>query len=136
VRLINDPEHFVVYYNKSRQALEHFRFPQIFFRQTKKAYISFVSPDMIESVTSDRFVPSYNAIRLACQRRGLKMDMRFATKIYASWLHQCGISSEEIDFLQGRTSMSIFSRHYLTPDSGLKDRVLDAVTRLKKAIEE
>jgi intergrase/recombinase len=64
------------------------------------------------------------------------MDLRFARKIYASWLHQCGIPSEEIDFLQGRVSMSVFSRQYLTPNSGLKDRVLAALDKLKKAIEE
>ena len=33
------------YYNPERQALEHFRFPQIFLRQTKKAYISYLSMD-------------------------------------------------------------------------------------------
>ena len=31
------------YYNPERQALEHFRFPDIFIRQTKKAYISYVT---------------------------------------------------------------------------------------------
>jgi hypothetical protein len=40
VRLINDKEAFPKYYNPKPQALEHFRFPDIFLRQTKKAYIS------------------------------------------------------------------------------------------------
>jgi hypothetical protein len=37
VRLINDKEELVKYYNPERQALEHFRFPSLFLRQTKKA---------------------------------------------------------------------------------------------------
>jgi hypothetical protein len=44
VRLINDKEAFEKNYKPERMALEHFRFPEVFFRQTKKAYISFVSP--------------------------------------------------------------------------------------------
>lgn len=52
VRLINQPmtSHAISYYNPERQALEHFRFPEIFLRQTKKAYLSFVTPEMLEIV--------------------------------------------------------------------------------------
>jgi hypothetical protein len=50
VRLINDKEEFAKYYNEERQALEHFRFPSVFLRQTKKAYISLVTPEMLEIV--------------------------------------------------------------------------------------
>jgi intergrase/recombinase len=65
------------------------------------------------------------------------MNMHFCRKIHGSWLHQYGrITAEQIDFLQGRTSPSIFSRHYLTPDSSLKTRVLDAVGKLENEIEE
>lgn len=47
VRLINKGEFYPTYYNEEHQALEHFRFPKIFLRQTKKAFISFVTPEMI-----------------------------------------------------------------------------------------
>lgn len=36
VKLINDREAFAKYYNPERQALEHFRFPDVFLRPTKK----------------------------------------------------------------------------------------------------
>jgi intergrase/recombinase len=130
----------VNYYNPQRQALEHFRFPEIFIRATKKAYISFVSPEILEivkSATGCRFPTSYNAIRLACYKSSIgRCDMAYCRKIFASWLHQCGIQSEIIDFLQGRVSKSVFSRHYLTPSQDLKDRVLEAVDKLRKEIEE
>lgn len=51
VKLINNPDELKTYYNPERQALEHFRFPSILIRQTKKAYISFVTPEMIEGVS-------------------------------------------------------------------------------------
>ena len=50
VRLINDKEEFPKYYNPERQSLEHFRFPSVFLRQTKKAYISFVTPETLDMV--------------------------------------------------------------------------------------
>jgi hypothetical protein len=68
----------VKYYNPERQCLEHFRFPDIFLRQTKKAYISFVTADMLTSIHAHNGdMPSYNSIRLACRKRcGIMMDMR------------------------------------------------------------
>jgi hypothetical protein len=50
VKLLNDKEAFAKYYNPGRNALEHFRFPDIFLRQTKNAYISFVGPEMLALV--------------------------------------------------------------------------------------
>jgi hypothetical protein len=71
-------------------------------------------------VSAPTGIPSYNAIRLACRKKGTNMDMRFCRKIHGSWLHQHNMSSEEIDFLQGRTSTSVFSRHYLTPSESFE----------------
>jgi hypothetical protein len=62
--------------------------------------------------------------------------MRFTRKVYGSWLHQSGIASENIDFLQGRVNPSVFSRHYLTPSQDLKDRVLSSLDSLYKAISQ
>jgi hypothetical protein len=47
VRLINDKDAFQKYYRAELQALEHFRFPDIFLRSTRKAYISFVTPETV-----------------------------------------------------------------------------------------
>ena len=81
--------------------------------------------------------PTWTAIRLACRRRNISMDMRLCRKIHASWLHQCEVSDLLIDFLQGRVATSVFSRHYLTPNQqDLKDKVLDAREKLKQEIEQ
>jgi integrase len=134
VRLINDKDAFTKYYDPVQMTLSHYKFRQ-FLRTTKKAYISFVSPETLEIVKNLDNIPSYNDIRLACWKIGIKMDMRYCRKIHSSWLHQCGIASETIDFLHGRVSTSVFSRHYLTPQKDLKDRVLQSVEQLKKEIE-
>ena len=138
VMLINDREQFARYYNLERQALEHFRFPSVFLRQTKKAYNSFVTPEMLNMVryTESFTIPTYNAIRLTCRRKGVYMDMRYCRKIFASWLHNKGISDVLIDLLQGRVGKSVLVNHYIQPRQDYKDKILEAVNELKQEIEK
>jgi intergrase/recombinase len=139
VRLINNKEEFAKYYNEGRQALEHFRFPSLFLRQTKKAYISFVTPemlDMIRPIEPSSTVPTYNAIRLTCRREGVYIDMRYCRKIFASWLHKHGVSDVLIDLLQGRVGKSVLVNHYIQPGQDYKDKILDSVKGLKQEIEK
>jgi hypothetical protein len=122
------------YYNPERQALEHFRFSQ-FLRQTKKAYISFITLDNLQPIVNlCRKTPTWNNIRLACRRACVRMEMHLCRKIFASYLSASGIQSEIIDFLQGRVNPSVFSRHYLAPSAGLKSKVLQAVSQLSREL--
>jgi len=138
VRLLTERDTNQFYYNPERQCLEHYRFPQVFLRQTKKCYLSFVTPEMIKSVTGNHFVvvPSHNAISKACQRRGITCDMRYCRKIHATYLHQQGIPTEIIDALQGRTPASVFAKYYYRPSLDYKEKVLDAVAKLMNELEE
>lgn len=48
VRLLNKRVILPIqYYNPERQTLEHFRFPQIFLRRTKSAYVSIVNREIL-----------------------------------------------------------------------------------------
>jgi hypothetical protein len=69
VGLINNKEAFAKYYDSTRQTLEHFKFQAIFLGHTKKAYLSFVTPKMLELVQkkNDHYdsictIPSYDSI--------------------------------------------------------------------------
>ena len=78
--------------------------------------------------------PTLAAITHACSRRRIPCTMHLTRKIHGSWLHSHGVSAIEVDFLQGRVSPSIFGRHYLAPNSTLRQRVLDATEQLQKQI--
>jgi hypothetical protein len=133
VRLINSGVYILQYYNPKQQVLQHYKFPQ-FLRTTKKAYLSFVTPEMLQGVRTHEQVPSYNAIRLTCQRRGIMCDMRYCRKIYATYLHQEGIPVEIIDALQGRTPANIFAKWYYRPSLDYKVQVLRALEKLKNQL--
>jgi hypothetical protein len=152
IRLIKDPEHLKTYYNEERQTLEHFRFPQIFIRRTKTAYMSIVDKQVLEIAQKIEKAPRYDAIRVQSERkcssfvyddggsgiggRGGGMHMGYCRKIFASWLRQSGIEVELIDLLQGRVGKSIFLRHYYRPNlSSYRDKVLESVQNLRKEIE-
>jgi intergrase/recombinase len=125
------------YYNPDRQVLEHFRFPQIFLRRTKKAYISFITREMLSGIgVLGPSTPTWNAIRLACRRRGINMNMHLCRKIFASHLRASGIEPEIVDLLQGRVSQSVLVRNYLVPSKDLKDKVLTSLVRLKQELEK
>jgi hypothetical protein len=120
--------------------LKHYQFPNVFLGQIKKVYISFVTPESFEHVQQWLLgmvptPPTCNAIRHACRRRGINMDMHFCRKIHSLWLHQSGIVSEEIDLLQGRVNPSVFSRRYLTPIASLQDKVLETPNRLNTQLQ-
>jgi intergrase/recombinase len=128
------------YYNESKQCLEHFRFPDIFIRHTKCAYISFISKEQLSAIgildSNDAIgIPTYERLSYHIRRAtGLSMRMAYCRKIFASYLRSEGIQPEFVDLLQGRVSQSILTRHYLTPDSSMRDNVLAAIENLREKL--
>jgi len=123
------------YYNPDQQVLQHYRFPDIFLRQTKKAYISYLSLDNYHAIASlGSNTPTWNAIRKTCRRKNINMEMHLCRKVFASWLIQSGIDSTTVDLLQGRVPQSILVRHYQAPDATLRQRVLSATAAPEKEI--
>ena len=115
------------YLNNERQILEHFNYKQIFIRRTKKAYISLVTPTILELAMKAEDC-GYNALRLVIKRRGLDMHMGYCLKIFSTHLRTKGIAPELIDLLQGRIPKVVFARHYFRPD------FVKEVKRMRKMI--
>jgi intergrase/recombinase len=95
--------------------LEHYKYPDIFIRRTKKAYIS-VLTDSVLDLAKQASNCGYNALRLAVKRKHLDMNMAYCRKIFATYLRIEGIELEIIDLLQGRAPKSVFARHYFKPN--------------------
>jgi hypothetical protein len=54
VRLLNVQNLDISYYNRERQMLQHYLYPEIFFRATKKAYSSYITLDNLQPITNLR----------------------------------------------------------------------------------
>jgi hypothetical protein len=97
VKVINngDKEAFVQYYDSVQLTLNHWKLPGMI-RSTKKAFLSFITPQMLQIVQNIDKVPTLNAITPVCRHKGIKMEMYLCRKIFASWLRKEGIAAEAV----------------------------------------
>ena len=102
------------YFNSELGLLQHYKFKDLFIRNSKNAYISIVDKDIIEIAKSA--CPAYQKVRSTLRRQSKQMNMAYCRKIFATYLRDKGIPTEVIDLLQGRVSASIFAMHYYRPD--------------------
>jgi len=122
------------YYNKEKSLLEHFKYPELFIRRTKKAYISVASDLIIQIAKKSYKKPSYNALKLVLRRRKLDTRMYYCRKIFATYLRNRGVEQEIIDILQGRSPKSIFARHYYKPDFISHSRIRECIDSLYREL--
>ena len=103
------------YLDKEKMILEHVKYPKIFIRKTKKAYISIVN-DLIIQIANDTNQSSYNSLRCYFKRRRIPFNLNYCRKIFATYLRTNGVEHEVIDLLRGRLPKPVFLRYYYRPD--------------------
>lgn len=104
------------YLDDKRMLLMHYKYPDIFLRVSKKAFVSVVNEDILKFGQESKSITSYNCLRNAFGYYSVSMNMYYCRKVFATFLRNKGIESEIIDLLQGRTPSSIFVNHYYRPD--------------------
>jgi hypothetical protein len=134
VRLLKSLNSSQQYYNPEQKVLQHYRFPALFIKRTKAVYISVVDNQLLEIAQKIGKAPTLIGLKKATMRTCTSMKLKYCRKIYASWLHNCGISDSLIDMLQGRIGKNIFVKHYLTPSSDYKQNVLQALMQLQRQL--
>ena len=95
------------YLNKDRGILEHFKYPNLFIRRTKKAFINLTIPKVLETTVKESGSSScqnitYYGSGLHMRPKGIQMHMKYCRRVYASHLRTQGIGTETTDLLQGR----------------------------------
>jgi hypothetical protein len=122
------------YLRKDLMILEHHKYPDIFIRKTKKAYISIATEPILE-LAEGSAACGYNALRLAVKRKSLSMNMAYCRKVFATYLRSNGVEQETIDLLQGRTPKSVFAKHYFRPNFDYK-KIKHVISSLYNSIVE
>jgi intergrase/recombinase len=113
MKLIRTDEN--TYVDKERMLLTHYKYPKLFLRVSKNAYVSVINKDIIQIAKESQPVTSYTHIRNSFGNYSVSMNMYYCRKVFATYLRNEGIESEIIDLLQGRISSSVFVRHYYRP---------------------
>ena len=96
------------YLDKEKMILEHIKYPEIFIRKTKKAYISVVNESIIHIAKDTKEKSSYDSLHCYFKRRKIPYNFNYGRKILATFMRNNGKEQEIIDLLQDRLSQSIF----------------------------
>jgi intergrase/recombinase len=134
IRLIqNDRERYV---NNERRILSHYKYPEIFLRRTKKAYITLISENILEIAENSHIRLPYAQLCKMLKTKNISMTMYYCRKIFATFFRNKGIEPEVIDLLQGRIPKSIFLRHYYRPDINemITKRIRPVLDELRKEL--
>ena len=123
------------YLNEELLMLEHFRYPKIFLRGCKNAYLSFITESLLDLILDIKPRIKYATLDTRINRLGFSNKTKYLRKLYATILRNNGIPSEVIDILQGRISSSIFLRFYYKPFlKEIREKVMVAIEPLEKKV--
>lgn len=117
------------YFNANTGFLEHFRFRETFIRCSKKAYISFVPLDLLQTIGEKEVITARNPIQKHFQRRHVPQRFSDVREAHGTFMLKY-LKETEVDFLHGRVSGSVFRVNYLNVKmiEDLKARASQGVT--------
>jgi hypothetical protein len=108
--------------------LQHFRFPDLFLRRSKNAFVSFVNPELLSCVLGEKPKIKYAALDNRLDRLHLGTKTKRLRNLFATRL-RTELPQELVDLMQGRISQSVFFKFYYRP------LLLDVQQRTVKTIE-
>jgi intergrase/recombinase len=73
------------YYNSEREALEHFRFNNLFIRRTKKAFISFVPKTLVDAISRNKPL-TVNSVQSRVRKRNLNLRFSDVREAHGTFL--------------------------------------------------
>ena len=114
------------------QILQHYKYPRLFIRRTKKLFLSICLEEIIDNITKSEIDHlTHNSIKMKLQRKKIPLRFGDIREYWASVMTRY-LSQPEIDFLQGRISATVFMTNYFNPllIKDLKTRTLKGVQQL------
>jgi len=122
------------YYDSEREILEHYKFKDLFIRRTKKAFMSFVSKNLVEKISDHEQLNIYG-VQTKVKRHTGRLRFGDIREIHGT-LSTRHLSESEINFLHGRISSSVFMRNYFNPAliADLKTRAFQGIQEIQAKI--
>jgi len=124
------------YYNEKTEILEHYRFKELFIRNSKKVFISFVPKDLVQRIAEKGSIYDYERLTRKVEYWVGKRRFSDIRELHATILTKY-LTQPEIDFLQGRVSANVFMRNYFNPSliNDLKQRVFKGIAEIMQKIK-
>src|SRR5690606_27108189 len=101
IQKLQDPESRKKYVNNDKMTLEHFQYPDLFIRRTKKAYVSIITDDILRLAEQARGATCYRTVQYHLNSRKLGVHLKYCRKVFGTYLRMNGIEEEFIDIIQG-----------------------------------
>lgn len=117
-------------------ALEHFHFKELFLRQTKKAFVSFVPSELVMQIYREQTLGSLDSIKKQIQKSKLPLRFSDIREAHATFMTKF-LKPSEIDFLHGRVTSSVFMANYFNPAliGDLRERAFKGITEIQEKIK-
>lgn len=124
------------YYSQERCALEHYRFKEIFLRNTKKAFVSFVPEQLIGKIGEAEKLPDYGRVKKLVQKRGLPLRFGDIREAHGTFMTEY-LKESEINFLHGRATSGVFMQHYFNPAliADLRARAFQGIAEIQEQVK-
>jgi intergrase/recombinase len=123
------------YYAADKDTLEHFRFKEIFLRNTKKAFVSFVPPELIKKICVATPLTT-DSVKKLIQKRKLPLCFGDIREAQGTLMIRY-LKEDEINFIHGRISGSVFMSNYFNPSqiADLHERVFQGINEILEKIK-
>jgi intergrase/recombinase len=124
------------YFNREKSSLEHYRFKELFIRNSKKAFVSFVPELLVDMISKDIALGNPDAVQKSVSRKGLKVRFGDIREAHGTYMTKY-LKESEISFLQGRVTSSIFMANYFNPSliADLQARAFQGIREIEEKIK-
>ncbi|MCW4044253.1 MAG: integrase [Candidatus Bathyarchaeota archaeon] len=122
------------YYVHDKAVLEHYKFKELFLRNTKKAFVSFVPQDLVYHVAESKQLNKFTI--QTSTKRVLPLRFSDVREAHATFMTKY-LKQQEIDFLHGRVTGSVFMQHYFNPALivDLRTRVFQGISEIQEKVK-
>jgi len=122
------------YYDKALSLLAHYKFQDVFFRNTKNAYITFIPSEMLELLCKTKPY-AYPTLETKFGDYDCRPVQTSNLRAHYATILKKDLDRELIDLIQGRIDPSVFVKHYYRPLLiELRDKVLTAIKPLEEEL--
>jgi intergrase/recombinase len=123
------------YYNEETEALEHYKFKDLFLRKSKKSFVSFVPKSLVLKIAENGKMLNKHGVCTGIQRYGLPLRFGDIREVHNTIMSKY-LSESEVNFLAGRIGSSVFMSNYFNIKwiTDLRERMSKGIAEIQSKL--